>query len=251
MFAFLDPLIEKAIGEEDEWLIGYLIRFKGFGYFEIGQYESAIDAFQMSSENMERVGSLNGKLLSLCWMSRGQAALGEFDNASEMLSEVEKQAQEAGDDEILGMASAFHAYCIQQNGDPKRFEYGLNLGKRAIEIVPKEDPYPRAFCLEAMATLCLEMGKLEKALRYSKENIEMAEADPSPYMPERRFFIHSKILRALGQDQDADEYLHRAYERVMLVASNLSDEENRNSWLENVRINREILEASAERGIGE
>jgi hypothetical protein len=36
---------------------------------------------------------------------------------------------------------------------------------------------------------------------------------------------------------------------VMLVAINTKDEELRRSWLENVKVNQEILEAYAERGI--
>ncbi|HEY44728.1 MAG TPA: tetratricopeptide repeat protein, partial [Anaerolineae bacterium] len=249
MFAFLEPLITKAMSEEDEWLIGFLVRFKGFGLFEIGLYESAIDEFRMSSENMERVGSISGKLFSLSWMSRGLAALGAYESASEILRQVEKGAKDAEDEENLGNAYISQAYSILQKGDPKKFQGGLNLGKRSLEITPKDDYFQHDFCLEVVASLCLELGMLDEALKYSKETIEMAEINPSVYMPERRFFIHSKILRAQDQDQEADEYLRRAYERVMLVASNFSDEELRNSWFDNVRINREILEASAERGV--
>ena len=126
----------------------------------------------------------------------------------------------------------------------------MKLGERALEIVPKEDYFRHDFCLEVAADLCFELGKLDEALRYSKETIEMAEINPSPYMPERRFFIHSKVLRALGHDSEADDYLQRAYERVLLVADNIFDEEMRRGWLENVKINREILEACGERGIG-
>jgi tetratricopeptide (TPR) repeat protein len=251
MFAFLDPLIEKAMDEEDEWLIGHLIRLKGFGFFEIGQYESAIDAFRMSSEAMERVGSINGQLISLCWMSRGYVALGAYESAREILSRVEKGAKDADDEENMGNAYIFQAEYILQKGDPKDYQKGLSLGQQALEIIPKEDYFRYDFSLEVVADLCFELGKLDEALRYSKEMIEMAEINPSSYMPERRFFIHSKILRALGKNQEADEYLQRTYERVMLVANNLTDKELRKSWLGNVRMNREILEASAERGIGE
>ncbi|HEY48379.1 MAG TPA: protein kinase [Anaerolineae bacterium] len=249
MFGFLEPLIEKAMSEEDEWLIGYLIRLKGFGLFEIGQYESAIDAFRTSSENMERVGSINGKLMSLSWISRGQAALGAYESANEILSQIEKEAKDVEDEENLGIAYVSQAYSVLQKGDPKKLQAGLNLGKRSLEITPKDDYFRHDFCLEVVASLCLELGMLDEALTYSKETIEMAEINPSSYMPERRFFIHSKILRALDQEQEADEYLQRAYHRMMHVANNFSDEELRNSWFENVRMNREILEASAERGI--
>jgi adenylate cyclase len=250
MFTFLEPLIEKAMSREDEWLIGFLIRFKGFGLFEIGQYESAMDAFQISSENMERVGSINGKLFSLCWMSRALASLGAYESASEILSQVEMGAKDAGDEENLGNAYMIQAYSILHKGDRENLQKGLDLGERALEIIPKADYFRHDFSLEVVTDLCFELGKLDEALRYSKEMIEMGEINPSPYMPERRFYIHSKILRALGQESEADEYLQLAYDRVMHVANNLTDKELRKSWLENVRVNREILETSAERGIG-
>ena len=250
LFAFLDPLIKNAMGEEDEWLIGFLLRFRGLALNELGQYESAVDACRMSSENLERVGSTNGKLLSICWMCLGQAREGDYKRAIDTLIDVEKQAKDTGDDETLGNAYFVRAYCNLQKGDSKNLQKGLKLGERALEIVPKEDYFRHDFCLEVAADLCFELGKLDEALRYSKETIEMAEINPSPYMPERRFFIHSKVLRALGHDSEADDYLQRAYERVLLVADNIFDEEMRRGWLENVKINREILEACGERGIG-
>jgi tetratricopeptide (TPR) repeat protein len=251
MFAFLDPLIESAMREEDEWLASSLIRFKGMAWSEIGQYESAVDANRLSSESMERIGSMNGKLLSICWMCLGQARGGDFEEALETLIDVEKQAKESGDLENLGNTYFLQAYCYLQKGDPGSLEKGLRLGKQALEIVPKEDPFRYCFNLEVMTDICLALGQLDEALRYSEESIEMVDVDPSPYMPERRFYLHSKIQRALGQETEADDYLQRAYERVMHVAGNLSDEKLRIGWLDNVRINREILEASAERGIGE
>jgi DNA-binding SARP family transcriptional activator len=42
--------------------------------------------------------------------------------------------------------------------------------------------------------------------------------------------------------------LRQAYERVMLVAGNIQDDDLRRSYLENVRENREILKAAKARG---
>jgi hypothetical protein len=70
---------------------------------------------------------------------------------------------------------------------------------------------------------------------------------PFPPTPERYFFVHSHILRALGRWAEADEYLQKAHERVMFVASKTQDETLRRSWLENVRDNREIVAAWRQR----
>jgi len=54
---------------------------------------------------------------------------------------------------------------------------------------------------------------------------------------------HDEILRELIESHGAevDGCLQRAYERVMLVASKIQDEGLRQSWLENVPDNREIV----------
>jgi hypothetical protein len=64
------------------------------------------------------------------------------------------------------------------------------------------------------------------------------------------WFTHSRVLRALGQEAEADEYLRRAYDRVMLVSGKTTDPALQKSWLENAQTNREILAACAERGMG-
>jgi len=50
-----------------------------------------------------------------------------------------------------------------------------------------------------------------------------------------------RLAAVLGRDAEADDYLRRAYDHVMLVASKTHDEALRKSWLENVRINRAIV----------
>ena len=62
--------------------------------------------------------------------------------------------------------------------------------------------------------------------------------------------MRALALRALDHDTEADEHLQRAHERVMRVADKTIDPALRQSWLENVRVNREILAACETRGLG-
>ena len=61
------------------------------------------------------------------------------------------------------------------------------------------------------------------------------------YAIEKFHFTHSRALLANGRLAEAEEYLRRAHERVLLVAEQTDDAELRRSWLEDVRINREII----------
>ena len=59
---------------------------------------------------------------------------------------------------------------------------------------------------------------------------------------------HPNVVTVHDVAETDDEFLHRAYERVMLVASQTQDETLRKSWLENVRENREIIAEWKARG---
>jgi hypothetical protein len=71
--------------------------------------------------------------------------------------------------------------------------------------------------------------------------MECYELEPSIWiMPEQIHFQHSRALRVNGQEEEADETLRKAFERLMMVVGNISNEDLRRSYLENVRDNREI-----------
>jgi len=111
--------------------------------------------------------------------------------------------------------------------------------------------FHKAYGLGLLAKLHLALGEIDDALEWSIRALDLVERMPGPDAPESKFFTHAQILRVLGRESEADEYLRRAYDRVMLVVSKTQDDELKRSWLENVHVNREILEACAERGIGE
>jgi hypothetical protein len=102
---------------------------------------------------------------------------------------------------------------------------------------------------EVGARLHLALGEIAEAEVYSQKAVDLAEAGAALWRPEEVWFTHSRVLRALGQEAEADEYLRRAYDRVMLVAGKTADPELKKSWLENVQTHQEILAACAEHGI--
>jgi hypothetical protein len=137
---------------------------------------------------------------------------------------------------------------------------GLEQARRAIESIREpalSDDLADVIITSARLHLALfdwvvsqgrsEEGEVhaEAALVNTTEAIELAARWPST--PESYLYTHSRALRAMGREVEADETLRRAYEQVMLVASKTRDESLRLSWLENVRINREILSAWAAR----
>jgi tetratricopeptide (TPR) repeat protein len=88
----------------------------------------------------------------------------------------------------------------------------------------------------------------ESALKCTEEALECFEKEEDNlFMPEEIHLLHSRALRVNGKEKDADEYLRKAYERVMMVAENISDQDLRRSYLENVRDIRAIQAEFQER----
>ena len=103
-----------------------------------------------------------------------------------------------------------------------------------MSLVPDDPSYPS----KALASI-------EKAIGVYKEDRFGFLSHPPEYL----FILASRVYRVNQQPQKADEYLRRAYERLMLAESNIKDDDLRSSFLENVRWNREILADAKTYGI--
>lgn len=120
---------------------------------------------------------------------------------------------------------------------------GLTDAAQAMALVTGSSGNARWIIAHAhlfSARIHLLLGAPEAALAASTEALSVRMTDfGSSFF--NFHFTHSRALRAVGRTAEADDYLRRAYERVVLVANNTKDETLRRSWLENVRDNREIV----------
>jgi hypothetical protein len=73
----------------------------------------------------------------------------------------------------------------------------------------------------------------------------------NPWMvfTERYLFLHSRVLRAMRREAEADDYLCQAYDHMMMAAGKITDEDLRQSYLNNVFDNRQIAEEYHSRGL--
>ncbi len=93
--------------------------------------------------------------------------------------------------------------------------------------------------LKVAVWVALAQNKPEEALGYAKEAIALHEKQPN--QPEGFSYPYICALWANADTETAAAYLEKAYQRVMLVANNLQNAEYRKSWLEDVYINRQIV----------
>jgi hypothetical protein len=93
--------------------------------------------------------------------------------------------------------------------------------------------------------LRLMLGDASRSLAETSDALDIMEwwrtLDRLSY--EGLLYTHSLALRASGRVTEADAALRRAWDRVQQVADQTQNETLRRSWLENVKVSREIVAA--------
>jgi tetratricopeptide (TPR) repeat protein len=247
---FLDVRLEHALAEEDDWLVADVRHEQGHSLMNLGQYDHAHRALATASRLMEKLGDSDSALYARTWRGLVEAYLGDYESSAETLQSAVEGATEGSNEGLQTYAVVLRGFAGLLEGRPQTLRAGLEQVLEGLELIPDEEFYEKGASYEIAAALHLALGEIDSAMGCSIEGLRMMEMDPAPRWPERRHFTHSRILRALGREAEADEHLKQAYERVMLVVGNTQDQELRRSWLENVDVNREILAACAQRGIG-
>ena len=119
----------------------------------------------------------------------------------------------------------------------------------------REDLASLAFTLYSAADLHMEMveqasGQVEKALAALDEAEKLKETvRVEGILIEQQLFSHARAHYLAGQDDEADRYLKQAYDWMMACAAKITTPEYRQSYLENVPMNREIARIAQERGL--
>jgi tetratricopeptide (TPR) repeat protein len=248
------PLVEgwmdKAKTWKDEWLLGSLLWFKGLVMHSLGQYLPARSILELSLRYADSAGSRTEEGNGRQRLATAHARLGDYAQARQNLRIAATLARETGERNLLGATRVEGALITLLEGESQSMRAALETVEKGLAALSKVARWDRTRGYEIGARLHLVLGEIAEAEAYSRCAIDLTEAHPAPQQPQRAFFTHSRILRVLGRDVEADEYLQRAYERVMLVSGKTLDPGLRKGWLENVEVNREILAACAERGIG-
>ena len=202
-------------------------------------------------QNVESIGSKLELALCNALICRLRAEFGDFSGARQSFENALQLSKETGV-EIQEIYRQYDlAFICLLEGDRYEMQKALDQLLEGMEKIREtKNYYEITFWLDLIARLYLKLGEPDKAMEYSSEALDMMNLVPGPLKPEVNYFTHAKALFGLHRDDEAKGFLQQAYDRVMLVADNTKDETLRQSWLENVRINRDILETCAERGIG-
>jgi tetratricopeptide (TPR) repeat protein len=238
--AFIEQRLEKARLSGDAFLIWRTQGSKIQMLARLGQYARALELAQTALSTIEDLLGHPVQTKYLADASGWWAELGDYDRARQELKTLLERAEEAEKTVEMALVLLQWAYVDFLQGQGADLHHGLERAKRTVELLKDTDLVSEpADALALMAWFQLALGQKDDALISSTAAVE--QAAKLPIGPEHVFLAHSRVLRAVGREAESDDYLRRAHERVMLVASKTRDEDLRRGWLENVRVNREIL----------
>jgi hypothetical protein len=98
--------------------------------------------------------------------------------------------------------------------------------------------------LATLATAHLATGDLNQALDYARQTLAVLDeaGGEGPELPQRDYFACYQVMMAAGEEGIARVALGCAYDLVMARADKIGDPALRQSFLEQVTINQEIVQ---------
>ncbi len=130
----------------------------------------------------------------------------------------------------------------RQLGAPENLAQALGYAQQACEAARRiGSPVEQIRALSNCAMACLTLNRPGEALVFSEQAVALAGRASAEDFSQELLFNHSQVLRANGRIWEAQCYLQRAQADVMAKANRIRNPDLRRSFLENVRINRQIL----------
>jgi tetratricopeptide (TPR) repeat protein len=252
--ALIQEFKSRATLVGNESLVKLLQEDEIYVLYHSGQYVQAVDLAETILPGYEKLRdkAKKGELLGLLGVL--SAELGKFKQAHKYLEQaVESCASIKGEiSEVVVPINIAQVALVER-------EESILQG--VLESVTQGVIYARghnlierlgwALWMEARIHLVMigkDLSHAAAAIKCTKEAMKLTQIEyPDMVMPELCLYLHGCALRVNGKEQEADDYLRKAYERVMMVAGNFTNEDYRRSYLENVRDNREILATYQER----
>jgi predicted ATPase/predicted Ser/Thr protein kinase len=243
----------KARQNENELLILYLQAQELIQLMKLGRYKIAYSVLKAIRPYINDVNEF-----SQGWTLRGMALLcaelEKDEQAYQYLDQAEKLSEKAQNPFERASLEIMAAYIILVLGERSKFPTGVEKIDSQIPFLRQRGfKYELGDAMYIQGRLYLELLEQDRsragmALERIQEAIECYQKESNwIIMPEQIHFQHSRALRANGLEADADKELQKAYDRLMMVAGKIEDEDLRHSYLENVRDNRELQAAYQER----
>jgi len=216
--------------------------------FDLGQYTEKIELSQKYA--MGSIFGHTGKLSEVSFDGLCQFLFGHYESGLHVMQAACEQLNSLNAIFFYAWALLRIAFAKSFREDQSGWLDGLDDANQALSIFRKtSNGLAQVITLSTTARLHLKLGQVKEAVPSSTEAVGVSEEKRVFRFRELYLLTHAQALRATGRDEEADSYLQSAFDRVMLVAGNTKDDDLRQSYLQNVPWNREILKEAKKRGI--
>jgi tetratricopeptide (TPR) repeat protein len=213
----------------------------GILYQELGHLSKAQDCLERALWLAKEIGAEDRQAYPLINLGLVMRDQGNLVIAERLLTEGLALVQ-ALDNKRL--ESAFLSYLSTINLQLGRLPRAVDQASAALTLRQALDL--RLYITDDLATLAathLAAGQVAEALIYAEQTLAfLAECGgEGPEFPQRDYFIGYQVLTAAGQAERAKAILQAAYQLVLARAEKITDPDLRQSFLEQVAVNREIV----------
>ncbi|HEX2488740.1 MAG TPA: tetratricopeptide repeat protein [Blastocatellia bacterium] len=235
--------IRREIGQRS--LEGGALGDIGDVYLFLGLYEESLELHLRSLEINEEVNYKYGQTWCHHDMGVIHFNMGNLRDARQELELAVSLAEEIQARNLIVLSKNDLSVVLRELGDRESLETSLKLAREASELAEKvELVFGQIAGASNLARAYLRLGDPASAKEHSQWAIALLERHgAAEVLEEEIFFNHAEILNVSGETEDAKEYLKRAYDEVIDKANRINDQIIRNSFLENVRVNRAIITA--------
>jgi class 3 adenylate cyclase/tetratricopeptide (TPR) repeat protein len=232
--------IQQAIG--NRWEEVNIWNALGLLHHELGDLSKARSCLEEGRRLSQEIGDEAGQAIVLANLGQVMRDLGKLDTAEDLLMEGLDLAQAQNDKRL---ASYFLSYLGITSLQAGKLEQVMERATRGLTL--RQELGMRLNTVDDLATLaatCLAAGDIDQSLEYAGQALTILEecGGEAPEFPQRDYFICYQVLTAAGQVERADAVLQSAYDLVMTRADKIADPALRQSFLERVQINHEIVQ---------
>ncbi|HEX7321116.1 MAG TPA: tetratricopeptide repeat protein [bacterium] len=211
----------------------------GITLTDLGYYEKALEHFNVALKIDEEIKHLEGVALHLGDMADCYIGIGKFDDAQVNLEKCLKILEQLRIKNHLAFYYNHYARILHLLGQS---EMAKKMSEKSIAFAI-ESKYAgcEVLGLSNYAAICLDTGDRNKALELSVKATSklqrLAELEGSRAAV---FYTHYRILSALDQNGDADQYLEKAYQDIKSKGDRIKDPNYKMNYFA-IKENHEVL----------
>lgn len=249
-------LIKKLMQEarqaaNDHLMIRLTANFYAESCFRLGKYQEGLKHLEMAFPYVENLGNQIWLVEYLKKLGLFSALLGDIDSANRYITSAQTESEQLDDSYAKNNVWTISALVALINGDANTLPAGIEHAKKGIAMFDQigYDVFWECYCI--LAGLYLANNQPADSLATLEKAFDGFEKDFGGALlpPEMFYSMASHVYRANHQPDKADDFLRKAYARIMLVAGNIQDHDLRQCYLENVKDNCKILQEASARGI--